>query len=146
MPFYIRFIIDKWAKRIAKTINTPLTNAEPIQVIHYGENQQYNTHFDAWKHGTAAGERCMQRGGQRLVTCLLYFNTVEEGGGTAFPKLDLEVSAKQGRMVVFHNCHPDSNQRHPHSLHGGMPVIKGEKWACNVWFREGAFQKNTRIV
>jgi len=21
-------------------------------------------------------------------------------------------------------------------LHGGMPVIKGEKWVVNLWFRE----------
>jgi hypothetical protein len=21
-------------------------------------------------------------------------------------------------------------------LHGGMPVIKGEKWMVNLWFRE----------
>jgi len=139
-------IISRLTKRVSKLIGIPLINAEPIQVIHYGPQQKYETHFDAWKHGTAAGERCMQKGGQRLVTCLLYFNTVKEGGGTGFPELDIEVEAKEGRMVVFHNCHLNSNERHPHSLHGGMPVTKGEKWACNLWFREGAFQKNTKIV
>jgi hypothetical protein len=43
--------------------------------------------------------------------------------------------------VVFHNTllndasatHPKIN---PRSLHGGMPVIKGEKWMVNLWFRE----------
>jgi len=43
-------------------------------------------------------------------------------------------------MVLFHNCHQGSNVRHPDSLHGGMPVIQGEKWACNFWFREKAYQ------
>jgi hypothetical protein len=45
-----------------------------------------------------------------------------------------------GRIVLFHNCYPDSTKRHDKSLHGGMPLDKGEKWACNFWFRENRFQ------
>ena len=82
----------------------------------------------------------MAKGGQRMVTCLLYLNDVEEGGGTPFPNLDMEIRAKKGRMVLFHNCHEGSTVRHPDSLHGGMPVLKGEKWACNLWFRELEYQ------
>ena len=26
----------------------------------------------------------------------------------------------------------------PNSLHGGSPVLKGEKWAVNLWFRQEA--------
>ena len=75
-----------------------------------------------------------------MITCLLYLNDVEQGGGTSFPKLDMEVRARKGRMLLFHNCHADSTIRHPDSLHGGMPVLKGEKWACNFWFRESSYQ------
>jgi len=42
--------------------------------------------------------------------------------------------------VVFHNTLPNDAATHPkinpRSLHGGMPVIKGEKWMVNLWFRE----------
>ena len=62
-----------------------------------------------------------------MVTCLLYLNDVEDGGETSFPNLDLEIRAKKGRMVQFHNCHEGSTARHRDSLHGGMPVLKGEK-------------------
>ena len=75
-----------------------------------------------------------------MVTCLLYLNNVEDGGETSFPNLDLEIRAKKGRMVQFHNCHEGSTVRHRDSLHGGMAVLKGEKWACNFWFRELAYQ------
>lgn len=128
------------SKRVSELVGIPLQNAESLQVIHYGVAQQYQAHFDAWDWGTEAGERCMARGGQRLVTCLLYFNDVEEGGGTAFPELDLEVRAKRGRMVLFHNVHPGTNEKHKSSLHGGLPVEKGEKWACNFWFRERSYE------
>jgi len=129
-------ILSQLSHRISALIAIPLENAESFQIIHYHESQQYSAHYDAWEANTERGKRCMARGGQRLVTCLLYLNTVEAGGGTCFPKLNLEIRAVRGRMVVFHNCFAGTNRRHPDSLHGGLPVVKGEKWACNLWFRE----------
>jgi prolyl 4-hydroxylase len=132
--------IGELCDRIAQIVGLPLAQAESLQVIHYAETQEYKPHFDAWDPATERGKRCMERGGQRLVTSLLYLNDVAAGGGTCFPKLDMEVRALQGRMVLFHNCYPGTNQRHPESLHGGLPVEAGEKWACNLWFRERNYQ------
>ena len=129
-------VIAGLSRRVSELVGIPLQNAESLQVVHYGVSQEYQAHFDGWDHGSESGERCMARGGQRLVTCLLYFNDVEEGGGTGFPKLDIEVRAKKGRMILFHNVYPGTNDKHALSLHGGLPVSKGEKWACNFWFRE----------
>lgn len=137
-------VIHALAKRISKLVGISLQNAESFQVIHYGETQEYSAHFDAWEFNTDRGDRCMARGGQRLVTCLIYLNDVPAGGGTGFPELDLEVQAKKGRMVIFHNCYPGTNYRHPHSLHGGLPVEEGEKWAVNLWFREGDYWAGTK--
>ncbi len=129
------------AQRISELVDIELVQAESFQVIHYDETQQYAAHFDGWDGNTDRGMRCMQKGGQRLITCLIYLNDVEAGGGTGFPKLDVEVKAKQGRMVIFHNCYEGTNKRHPDSLHGGLPVVKGEKWAVNLWFREKPYQQ-----
>lgn len=123
-------------QRISELVGVPLARAESLQVIHYGPEQQYAPHYDGWDANTERGQRCMARGGQRLATCLLYLNTVAAGGGTVFPKIGLEIPARQGRLVLFHNVFPGTNQRHPDSLHGGTPVTEGEKWACNLWFRE----------
>lgn len=137
-------VIASLCDRISTLVDIPLTHAESLQVIHYGETQEYRPHFDAWDAGTERGQRCMERGGQRLVTCLLYLNDVEAGGGTCFPKLDMEVRAIKGRMVLFHNCHAGTALRHPASLHGGLPVEAGEKWACNLWFRERDYHKESK--
>lgn len=149
-------VISRLCQRISALVDIPLHQAESLQLIHYNEGHEYAPHFDAWDAATDTGKRCMARGGQRLVTCLLYLNTIEDGGNTCFPKLDLEVRAIKGRMVIFHNCQPETNVRHPHTLHGGMKVISGEKWACNLWFREGEYQTvvqpprrksaNTRVI
>ena len=32
--------------------------------------------------------------------------------------------------------HPPQRSLHPDSLHAGKPVLAGEKWAANLWFRE----------
>lgn len=133
-------VIEELSLRVAAVVGVPLENAESLQVIYYSESQQYAPHFDAWDAATERGQRCMRKGGQRMITCLFYLNDVAEGGSTIFPKLDMEVRAKKGRMLLFHNCHAGSTVRHPDSLHGGMPVLKGEKWACNFWFREKVYQ------
>ncbi|MCB1648441.1 MAG: 2OG-Fe(II) oxygenase [Pseudomonadales bacterium] len=132
--------IARVCERTSALVGLPLDNAESLQLIHYGSSQEYAPHFDAWNADSEAGKRCMQRGGQRLVTCLYYLNDVPAGGGTIFPRLKLEVAARKGSLLVFHNCLLGSNVRHPHSLHGGMPVLEGEKWACNLWFRERTFR------
>lgn len=134
-------VIAALCERVSALVDLPLENAESLQVVHYELDQRYAPHFDAWDADTETGARCMARGGQRLVTCLMYLNDVEMGGGTEFPKLKLEVSARRGTMVVFHNCHHGTALRHPDSLHGGMPVKRGHKWACNLWFREASYHK-----
>lgn len=133
-------VIQSLAERIASVVGLPLAHAENFQVLHYAQTQRYNAHFDAWDVRTERGQRCMAKKGQRLVTCLFYLNEPAQGGGTCFPNLKLEVAAKTGRMVVFHNCQEGTILRHQDSLHGGMPVEKGEKWACNLWFREKPFR------
>ena len=77
-----------------------------------------------------------QQGGQRLVTCLVYLNHVEAGGYTRFPILDRNIAPAVGKLLIFHNTFENSTMLHPHSLHEGSPVVKGEKYAFNLWFRE----------
>ena len=71
-----------------------------------------------------------------MVTALIYLNDVEEGGSTKFTKLDLDVSPTTGKLLIFENTLKDSINKHPLSEHAGMPVIKGEKYICNLWFRQ----------
>lgn len=145
IPHAYNPVIEELSLRVAEVVGIGLEYAESLQMIYYGEGQEYAPHYDAWDAATERGRRCMIKGGQRLVTCLLYLNEPAQGGGTAFPKLDMEVRAKKGRMLLFHNCHEGSSVRHPDSLHGGLPVIAGEKWACNFWFREREYQTSGSV-
>ena len=128
-------VVKAIGSRIADIIGLPLKNAESMQIIHYGPEQEYRPHFDAFNLALPKGQRASKWGGQRLVTALVYLNTVEAGGATQFPKLGITVPARPGRMVIFHNTTHDISGPHPLSLHAGMPVEAGEKWAFNMWFR-----------
>ncbi len=136
-------IVRGLVKRVSHLVGIPIRHAESLQVVHYAETEQYRPHFDAYDMNTEKGRQRTEKGGQRLVTALMYLNDVEDGGGTIFPKLDMEIEAKPGRMVIFHNVGDptlEDQTRHPKSLHGGSPVWGGEKWACNLWFRARPWQ------
>lgn len=136
-------MIRSLVRRVSELVGIPVVHAESLQVVHYAETEEYKTHFDAYDLGTEKGKLRTAKGGQRLVTALMYLNEVEAGGGTGFPKLKLEVEPVPGRMVLFHNTSSRSHDRHRKSLHGGLPVIAGEKWACNLWFRAEPYQSST---
>ena len=84
----------------------------------------------------------MKFGGARLKTALCYLNDVEEGGETKMTKLNTTIKPKKGGMLVFQNTISlDNHDKHPLSEHAALPVIKGEKYAVNLWFRECSTQK-----
>lgn len=123
-------------ERVAATLGVPATHAENFQVIHYLPGAEYRTHYDAFDITTERGQRTMKKGGQRITTTLCYLNQVEAGGATGFKKLELQVTPAPGRLLAFNNCEGNDMHRSELSLHAGLPVEAGEKWAFNLWFRE----------
>ena len=124
-------------EKIAKIVGLPLENAEAFQVIYYDTNAEYRSHYDSWDHnGSEKTLRCMKYGGARLKTALVYLNDVEEGGSTKLSRLNIDVLPKKGKLLLFENTYPGTNIKHPLSEHAGRPVIKGEKYAFNLWFKE----------
>lgn len=125
-------IVHELANRIAKLIQMPLENSEKLQVLKYNKSQYYAYHYDAFDPGAIH----LNHGGQRIVTCLLYLSDVSGGGSTSFPKLNFSVKPKRGKLLVFYNTLDGTNNVDPKSMHGGVPVNRGTKYACNFWFRE----------
>jgi len=113
--------------------------AEQLQVIRYEAGQQYKAHYDSFEGDNL--ERALENGGQRIATALIYLNNPISGGGTNFPVLKRRVDAVQGRVVFFTNTYLGNTIRHPYSQHGGEPVGRGEKWACNLWYREKEYKR-----
>jgi prolyl 4-hydroxylase len=68
---------------------------------------------------------------------VMYLNEPTRGGGTTFPDIGLEVAPVRGNAVFF-----SYNRPHPGTLtlHGGAPVLEGEKWVATKWLRERVFE------
>jgi prolyl 4-hydroxylase len=62
----------------------------------------------------------MARGGQRIWSIMVYLNEVEEGGGTAFPELEIEVIPERGKLLAWNNV--TEQGLNYDSLHIGLPV------------------------
>jgi prolyl 4-hydroxylase len=130
-------IVSRVCQRIADAVEMPLSHAEKIQVVYYREGQEFKPHFDAIRPVSIHAQQSLNAlGGQRLLTALVYLNHVDEGGETYFPKLNLSQRPQALSMLVFTNTNAKGNLPDPLSLHGAAPVVAGEKWAFNLWFRQ----------
>ncbi len=129
-------LIDRIEQRIAALVNWPLAHGEGLQILHYGPGAEYRPHhdyFDPVHPGTAT---ILKRGGQRVATLVMYLNTPLAGGATTFPDVALEVAPIKGNAVFFSYDRAHVVTR---TLHGGAPVVEGEKWVATKWLREGVF-------
>jgi prolyl 4-hydroxylase len=123
--------------RLAKLLSWPVINGEGLQVLHYlpgAEYQPHHDYFDPSKSGTVP---ILARGGQRVATIVMYLNSPEKGGGTTFPDVGVEVGPVKGNAVFFSYDRPHPGTK---TLHGGAPVIAGEKWVATKWLREREFK------
>ena len=123
-------------KRISELVQIPSSHAEAFQVLHYSNSQEYQPHLDTFDTADEGYLSYLKNGGQRIVTALAYLNNVEKGGETSFPNIGKVVTPETGKIVVFHLCKKGTIETNTDALHGAMPVIEGEKWAFNLWFRE----------
>ena len=130
-------VVERIEARIAKLLNWPLENGEGLQVLHYRPGAEYKPHYDYFNPAEPGTAKILQRGGQRVGTLVMYLNDPEQGGGTTFPDVGLEVAPKRGNAVFFAYDRPHPSTK---SLHGGAPVIAGEKWVATKWLREQEFK------
>ena len=135
-------IIKGVADRISEMVRMPLDNAEPFQVVHYKVGQEYNYHYDSFDESDIGfNEEYTKNGGQRLITVLGYLRDVPKGGETGFSRLGVNIQPRRGSIIVWWNVEPNTTKREIKSLHAGLPVLEGEKYAFNLWFREKEFKK-----
>lgn len=129
-------LIARIERRIAALLRWPAERGEGLQVLRYRPGAEYRPHhdyFDPERPGTAA---VLQRGGQRVGTLIVYLAAPAAGGATSFPDIGLDVAPVKGQAVFFSYERPHASTL---TLHGGAPVLAGEKWVATKWLREAVF-------
>jgi prolyl 4-hydroxylase len=127
-------LVKKIEARIAEVTGTPVPNGEGIQILNYVGGGEYRPHFDYFPD-TIGGRVHTAKSGQRTITVIMYLNEVKAGGATVLPSINLSVYPKKGSALYFSYLN-SKGQVDPSTLHGGAPVIQGEKWIATKWIRE----------
>ena len=128
---------DKLSQRCPESVaNLPFAYRQQMMTTSDEEGQFYRMHHDYVDHERDRVE------GPRILTVFLYLNTVEEGGETRFQwfesnnseKKSLRIQPQLGRAVIWPNVLNEYPlERDDRTEHEAMPVIKGRKFAANVW-------------
>lgn len=129
-------VVARIEARIARLVHWPVENGEGIQVLRYRPGAEYKPHYDYFDPAAPGTPSIVRRGGQRLGTVVMYLAEPEAGGGTVFPDVNFEVLPRKGNAVFFSYDRPDPSTG---TLHGGSPVLAGEKWIATKWLREREF-------
>jgi prolyl 4-hydroxylase len=124
-------LVAKVEKRVSQIMNIPIEHGEGLQVLNYQIGQEYKAHFDFFSSPTVKNPR--------ISTLVMYLNDVEQGGETYFPKLNFSVTPQKGMAVYFEYFY-DNQDLNDLTLHGGAPVIAGDKWAATQWMRRKVYR------
>jgi prolyl 4-hydroxylase len=121
--------------RIATITSIAETNFEPLQILKYEKDQFYKTHNDY------AGDKKNRPPGVRILTFYVYLSDVDEGGGTHFPELNLTVTPKKGRAVLWPSVLNDEpNSLESRTDHEALAVDRGVKYGFNTWIHQRDFK------
>lgn len=103
--------LDAYGQRF----NFPWFDIDPVSVQRYEIGQHHEVHVD---HGPAT---------PRIVSALVYLNTVHEGGETYFPNFDLAFKPEEGTLLIF-----PSNFIYAHSA---LAPRSNRKYSVAYWAR-----------
>lgn len=123
-------IVSNLESRIAQITHSVNNNFESFQVLQYKLGQKYDVHHDEGD-GTTSEDNVS---GPRVFTFFIYMSDVEEGGETDFPLLNIKVKPRKGYALLWPSVLDEDPSKIDHrTKHAALPVIKGTKYAANVW-------------
>ncbi|KAE9544664.1 hypothetical protein AGLY_000206 [Aphis glycines] len=114
-------LFGKLNERIECITEYSTKTAEGYQVVNYGLGGHFSEHVDAFTDGPKSN-------GNRLVTILFYMTDVPEDGYTVFPNINFVAHCRKGTALVWQNLYLNNGSVNSGTIHGGCPVIKGNKW------------------
>lgn len=92
------------------------------------------------RHHDFNPSECDRPQGNRLFTVYIYLNDVDAGGGTLFNSLDLQISPKRGRILIWPSVKDsDPMVMDGRTSHEALPVEKGVKYGANIWIHQRDF-------
>lgn len=127
-------LVAQISQRIDAVLGVTAEIGEPVQGQRYLPGQQFKPHNDWFYTSEGYWPQEEARGGQRSWTAMVYLNTVEAGGATAFTLLGFQIEPQTGALLLWNNALPDGRPNEA-TLHAGLPVKGGVKYIITKWYR-----------
>ena len=130
-----KIVIDL-KRKVAKELDIPFNNIEPVQAQLYGVGGKFDLHQDGFdtnnliKFGLASGNR--------VKTLMIYLNFDLEGGATTFPNVNESFMPFTGTAIRWDNLN-DKGEPDIRAKHSGDEVKFGKKYILTFWARENEF-------
>jgi len=127
-------------RKIEEITWVPKNNYESFQVLRYEIGQKYSPHHDA------SPQQVKLSCGARILTFFLYLSDVDEGGETAFPGLNIAITPKKGKALLWPSTFSDDpNNIDQRTVHEARPVIRGTKFAANAWIHSHDYEYSNKM-
>ena len=130
-----KIVIDL-KRKVAKELDMPFNNIEPVQAQVYEVGGKFDLHSDGFcaknliKFGLASGNR--------VKTLMIYLNFDLEGGSTTFPNINESYMPFTGTAIRWDNLN-DKGEPDIRAKHSGDEVKFGKKYILTFWCREREF-------
>jgi prolyl 4-hydroxylase len=134
-------LVTKIKDKICEMINISPEKTEDLHIVRYNIGGEFKEHFDFFIPQTDYYDNCMNRGGQRTHSIIIYLNDDFEGGETYFPRESVKIKPEKGKLVMWSNITEDGRLDFD-KLHSGLPITSGTKYIATIWVREKEFPKN----
>ena len=120
-------------ERVQQITGHPWDKWEAPVITRYDPGAIFSRHGDA---SPTKGSEWKDLGGQRVITCICYLNTLGEGEGgeTYFDQLSLGISPVQGKGLVFFPADNQTWIADDRTTHESLPPTK-EKWILQMFGR-----------
>lgn len=103
-----------------------------LQCNHINSFRRYEVGEKYAQHHDYLDLQLERNQGARMLTVYIYLNDVTTGGGTRFPDLNVTVTPKQGRAVIWPSVlDSDTSKRDPRTEHEALPVEEGIKFGTS---------------
>lgn len=124
-------LVDRIRRRVSKLTQWSEDHMESAQVARYRVGADFAQHHDYFC--PSAHKEMIEREGQRVATVLVYLNSPDNGGATAFPDIEAEIFPQPGSALIFSYVTSSPNSM---TLHAGVPLGRGEKWIATFFLRD----------
>ena len=127
---FVRELVD----RVSSVTNQEWSKWEAPVVTRYSPGAVFAKHGDA---SPTKGSEWEEFGGQRIVTCICYLNTLAgTGGETAFDRLGIRVCPTEGSALFFFPADAKTYEADDRIAHESLPPLE-EKWIVQMFCRAG---------